>query len=138
MTTRQRRYRVSCFAPGVPIHDACARHYAPKTETRARLIYARERAKLIPGKYGRVVLHQGNLKRHSFAILAMQESWTELDEITVRHSAFDSFSSLLGAQGGYRPSINIAHPDLLKLADAYDAAQERRGDPRRAYRYGRQ
>ena len=39
------------------------------------------------------------------------------------------------AAGGYRPTIRVdAEPGFLQLADAYDQAQIKRGDERRAYR----
>ncbi len=64
----------------------------------------------------------------------------ELNQITRRWTAFPSFAALLDAEGGYRPSLGC--PDTAKvgalrvLADAYDASQAERGDPRRAMRWG--
>lgn len=60
-----------------------------------------------------------------------------LDAITKRHSGFDCFEDMLNADGGYRPTIRIDgrfKAELKVLADAYDNAQETRGDARRAYR----
>lgn len=57
-----------------------------------------------------------------------------LDEITRKLSSFVTFEELLGAAGGYRPTIHPDSPDKVRLADAYDAAQAERGDPRRAFR----
>jgi hypothetical protein len=60
-----------------------------------------------------------------------------LDHITRNLSAFESFQDILDAQGGYRPSIYLVSPASWTLAEAYDKAQEERGDPRRAFRGGR-
>jgi hypothetical protein len=65
-----------------------------------------------------------------------------LDVLTIRNTAFDSFADLVFARGGYYPSFSRMQtaPDERDrweyevLADAYDLAQERRGDPRRAWR----
>lgn len=59
---------------------------------------------------------------------------SNLDQLTASHTAFASFGELLNAPG-YRPSLNCAKPDLRTLADAYDAAQGKRADSRRAFRY---
>ncbi len=58
-----------------------------------------------------------------------------LDRICALHTGFRCFVDLLVAVAGYRPSIRL---DLLGrdgavLARAYDRAQERLGDPRRAF-----
>lgn len=58
------------------------------------------------------------------------------DDLTRTHSGFEGFQALLDAKGGFRPSIDLRQPGLRWLADAYDAAQEARGDERRAFRYG--
>jgi len=58
-----------------------------------------------------------------------------LDSITQKYTAFKNFKSLLNAKGGYRPAISMSlHPDLKKLADAYDECQGERGDSRRSVR----
>lgn len=63
----------------------------------------------------------------------------DMDAVTRRHTAFDSFAALLHADGGYRPSFYLdgktrhAQRELLSLADAYNQSQRRRGDPRRVY-----
>jgi hypothetical protein len=62
---------------------------------------------------------------------------TELDTLTRAHSAFRSFRELVEeTHPSYRPSIDCRDAEKVALADAYDAAQEARGDARRAYRYG--
>jgi len=63
----------------------------------------------------------------------------ELDRITAQRTAFATFNDLLNARGNYRPSLwtNGDRPEcreLALLADAYDAAQEARGDQRRVFR----
>jgi hypothetical protein len=62
-------------------------------------------------------------------------SWDDLNAITHKHTAFCSYHGLLLAEGGYFPSLDVSIPELLILADHYDRAQERCGDPRRAFRY---
>lgn len=58
-----------------------------------------------------------------------------LDALTVALTAFPSFRGMLDSHPSYRPTLR---PDLdpryADLADAYDAAQAERGDPRRAHR----
>jgi len=64
---------------------------------------------------------------------------TYLNEITRSLTAFVSFSELLNAEG-YRPSIYLrkgqhaANRSKVDLANAYDDAQQMRGDSRRAFR----
>lgn len=64
-----------------------------------------------------------------------------LNDLTRRHTAFSGFQALLDAPGAYFPSLRTAStPDvaereeITELADCYDAAQQHRDDPRRAYR----
>lgn len=64
-------------------------------------------------------------------------SRAKCDRICRAKTAFGSFAELVDAHPGYRPSLEVADEDLEDLADAYDAEMEARGDPRRAYRYGR-
>ena len=59
----------------------------------------------------------------------------ELDRIVKEVSSFKSFRGLINAKGGYRPTIRT---DILGvrgeiLAKAYNKAQAKRGDHRRAY-----
>lgn len=59
----------------------------------------------------------------------------DIDALTARITAFDSFADLVHAEGGYRPTLLAQHgQDQVALADAYDAHQESVGDERRAYR----
>jgi len=59
-----------------------------------------------------------------------------IDALIARRTAFRTLADLLNAGGRYRPSCDVSDPDMRAIADAYDAAQEARGDARRAYRYG--
>lgn len=72
---------------------------------------------------------------------ARQELAPSIDVLVRKHSAFKSLEDLTTAAGGYFPSIRCKsleplreRAELLRLADAYDAAQAARNDPRRAYR----
>lgn len=59
-----------------------------------------------------------------------------LGQLTFRHTAFPRFSDLLNANGGYRPSLaTSSNTEKAVLADAYDKAQELRGDGRKAFRF---
>ncbi len=57
------------------------------------------------------------------------------DELTLQETAFPNFDALIDAPGGYRPSLDVSHDDRLELANTYDAAQARRGNPLRTFRY---
>ncbi|MDA8122272.1 MAG: hypothetical protein M0Z38_06875 [Deltaproteobacteria bacterium] len=57
-----------------------------------------------------------------------------LDCITRDLHAARSFDALLDTEGSYRPTIDVRNSAGLMLANAYDAAQEARGDQRRAFR----
>jgi hypothetical protein len=63
-----------------------------------------------------------------------------LDRLTSKHTAFNHFTGLIDAAGGYRPTFNAYagrgkyNEELRLLADAYDHAQTMRGDNRRANR----
>ena len=60
-----------------------------------------------------------------------------MDALTRELTAFDSFDALVNAAGNYRPTILPRHGmRYVDLADAYDAFQADRGDPRRAWRGG--
>lgn len=59
-----------------------------------------------------------------------------LDQIIARNTAFTSMADLLGSYPGYRPSLDMREGWARELADAYDAEMAKRGDARRAYRYG--
>lgn len=64
----------------------------------------------------------------------MSKTTETLDEITRQLSAFRNFEALLDTAGSYRPTIYPETADHNILADAYDQAQEERGDTRRAFR----
>ena len=67
-----------------------------------------------------------------------EQTMTQLNALTNELTAFTSFEDMLNAEGGYRPSFYVQYdPRFRELADAYDKAQEERGDPRRAYRGGK-
>lgn len=57
-----------------------------------------------------------------------------LDTLTRTHTAFSTFAELIATadNSDYFPSLT--RQDDTELADAYDAAMERRGDARRAWR----
>lgn len=58
-----------------------------------------------------------------------------LDWIVDQVSPSTTFEALLQAENGYYPTMRIDLDwRMLPLADAYDAAQEQRGDRRRAFR----
>jgi len=131
-----RRFRVSCFAAGVPLNGSCDKHTASRSLERATEVFFRER-KQIPGRYALVVLHQGNLRDQSYRILQIcSDPWTRADELTYKHTTFPDFNELIHARGGYFPSLNTANSSCLELANLYDEAQEGRGDRRRVFRYG--
>lgn len=52
------------------------------------------------------------------------------DRLVRKHTGFTSFADLLDARGGYFPSLDVSSPERLAIADAYDRAQEARGDER--------
>ena len=70
----------------------------------------------------------------------MPATIAELDELTRRHSNARSFNQLVNDPANlYRPTLYCLRKtrqdrERRILADAYDAAQEERGDPRRIYR----
>lgn len=60
------------------------------------------------------------------------------DALTKKHTAFKSFKEMAHAEGGYNPSIEVGKdPEKEELAGHYDDYQTKRGDPRRAFRYGK-
>lgn len=56
--------------------------------------------------------------------------------LVATHTAFKSMQDMLDAHPGYRPSLDMREPVMVRIADVYDALQAERGDDRRAYRYG--
>lgn len=61
---------------------------------------------------------------------------SSIDTLIRANTAFLSLEEMLNAGGRYRPSCDMREPVMVAIADAYDGAQEARGDERRAYRYG--
>lgn len=57
-----------------------------------------------------------------------------IDELVAEATIFATLGELIDAQE-YWPSVNVGTADGRRLADAYDVAQTKRGDPRRANRY---
>lgn len=57
-----------------------------------------------------------------------------LDALVAKHTEFATMQDMVEAKGGYRPTIYVNRPAMLRIADAYDAIQEFLGDSRRAYR----
>lgn len=135
-TRKPRRVRLSLFASASSdLAGAPVKHHSCGTRARADFLWRSYRRQIGP-VYGRVVMHLGNLKHHSFKILADESRpWSVADETTRRFTAFEDFGALLDAAGGYFPSLNVGRPPLAALADAYDAAQLARGDTRLAHRY---
>lgn len=62
--------------------------------------------------------------------------YARADVLTRVHSAFKSFSDLLTCHRNYRPTLCRDLPETRELAALYDAAQEMRGDHRRAFMSG--
>jgi hypothetical protein len=60
-----------------------------------------------------------------------------LDVVTRDLTAFPTFSEMVNAQGGYRPTIREETALHILLANAYDKYQTNRGDSRRAHRGSR-
>lgn len=61
----------------------------------------------------------------------------QLEALVRRRTGFRSFAEMLDrARNGYRPSIDTRDPEMVAIANHYDALAEARGDDRRAYRYG--
>lgn len=63
-------------------------------------------------------------------------SLEDIDAIVRRRTAFAGINALLRAKGNYRPSLDMRDPEMAALAEFYDSAMAKRGDERRAYRYG--
>lgn len=58
------------------------------------------------------------------------------DKLTRENTAFGNFEALLDAKGSYRPTLRRNVPAMRVLANLYDAAQQARGDDRRAFMAG--
>lgn len=73
----------------------------------------------------------------ALSIMAAAASLTKrANTLTWNYSSFATFDQLLNAKGDYSPSFSRSIPDMLELGILYDAAQQARGDNRRAYMYG--
>lgn len=153
---KPRRTRLSLWSlerACAPLWSAPEKHHACKTTERAQRLIEIYR-KQIGKKWGRIVLHEGNLKHRSFKILEQHTAETEaaevarkaahaaqigatprLDEITQARTVFAGFREMIEAPG-YFPSLRMAEADAIELAAAYDATQARLGDSRRVHRYG--
>lgn len=84
---------------------------------------------------GAVKINRQDSRITNYSINRCKEAYTGLlDYICFTQTAFKTFEDLLNAKGGYRPSIPVGHEWGRVLANAYDEAQEKRGDYRRAYR----
>lgn len=91
-----------------------------------------------------IVVESGiNLYERPDDVDYVTEFWTatlweneSVDDLVRKHTAFATMDELLQADGGYRPSLDVREPHMLRIANAYDRQQQLRGDPRRAYRYG--
>jgi hypothetical protein len=128
-----RKFRVTAFA-----QDSRTPVFASggfRSEPNARNFLRRQRRKIRSGELSRVVLHRGEWGSKRVRIVEDIREWSEADDLTVAHTAFDSFRELVHAPGGYRPSLDVSDPDRRKLADYYDKEQERRFEPRRVFRY---
>lgn len=131
--TGERRVRISVFPAGTrSFRQPCQKHHCPRTLERAQIVAQRY---VNQADNPRVVIHQGNLLKASYSVIwdsGKEPSY--FDEITVEITAFPDFESLLKAEGGYFPTINVATHKGLTLANAYDAIQKQLGDPRRVNR----
>jgi len=87
---------------------------------------------------GHVTSHPAVLGRMVIAGIKPEDIDSALNQLdaVVRSIAcgFGTFTELLDAKGNYRPTLSMGHLHADILADCYDAAQEARGDERRAYR----
>ncbi|MBX9934025.1 MAG: hypothetical protein K2Y56_21325 [Methylobacterium sp.] len=88
----------------------------------------------IPTETGRIVA-EGRVVAHGWSGYARRYRPEILDWIVAEVSPYAGFDALLGAEGGYYPTMRIdVDWRMLPLADAYDAGQEDRADRRRAFR----
>jgi hypothetical protein len=87
-----------------------------------------------PTDTGRIVA-DGRVVAHGWSGYARRYRPEILDWIVAEVSPYAGFDALLGAEGGYYPTMRIdVDWRMLPLADAYDAGQEDRADRRRAFR----
>jgi hypothetical protein len=77
-------------------------------------------------------------KVRAFAARALGTPNTEddLNALVRKHSAFKNMDDLLAQRHhGYRPTLDVANPEICKIADAYDCICIALGSPMRSYRY---
>ncbi|GEM_PF-3795393 len=92
--------------------------------------------------YGEAYLQ--HVQRNTDSVLCDDNNWLHssalssgyVDLQVAYHTAFKSMQEMLDAHAGYRPSLDMREPVMVRIADVYDALQAERGDARRAYRYG--
>lgn len=60
-----------------------------------------------------------------------------IDRLIAKYTGFTSLEDMLNTPAHYRPTCDVSRKEMLQIANAYDKAQSRRNDPRRAYRYGK-
>lgn len=69
-------------------------------------------------------------------VLGTQNTETYLNSLVAKHSAFKDMDDLIAQRkNGYRPSLDVADPEIRRIADAYDGVMAALGCPLRAYRY---
>lgn len=86
-------------------------------------------------KQGAIKINRQDSRITNYSLRRVDEALKiTLDRICQENTAFKTFEELLTAKGDYRPSIPMGKPWGSVLANAYDEAQEARGDYRRAYR----
>lgn len=107
---------------------------------------AREHAGIIDRSvayaYGEAYL--GHVQQNTDSVSCDDNNWLAssclasgyVDLLVAVHTAFKSMQDMLQAHAGYRPSLDMREPVMVRIADVYDALQAERGDARRAYRYG--
>jgi hypothetical protein len=100
---------------------------------------ARDWAETVKGWYGAqggwVYSERGTVTQ-GWGSLFLRHKTEILDWYTAKLTAFQTFADLIGAEG-YRPTLlgrGRGGWRFEALADAYDARQRDRHDPRRAYR----
>lgn len=79
---------------------------------------------------------------NTMSIMTVNFSNAHVDHLIRHYTGFTSLADMLNSHPSYRPSLattcsrrNREYKSMTLIADAYDSAQARRGDPRRAYRY---
>ncbi len=143
MTTGRRRVRREMGAHPMEAHVFTFSFFGPDDRRTDRLAAVMVRGKMgqigaIPAAYekaGTVASGPFCIDIRTYPSRALPERTKQLDRLCARHTGFRCFLDLLVAVAGYRPSIrlDLMGRDGVVLARAYDRAQERLGDPRRAF-----